>query len=365
MDEKANGYRLPTFEEWEYAARGGQYFKYSGSDDHLEVAWNKEIIYSNAHPVAQKKANGYGLYDMSGNVWEWLWDASTNTMRYNRGGAWNSSALASEVSSRNVDVAANRRDGLGFRVVRNITVKTTVKTSENSGTSYEKVSVPDRKAKPSELIAIPGKNYEIGKTEVTQALYESVMGENPSVFRGENLPVENISYYDMLYFCNEYSRLSGLTPVYAVDDETDVRKWNYNPHKGEYLKGKITMDETANGYRLPTLDEWQYAAKGGESYKYSGSDNLNEVAWYFENSELTTHPVAQKKPNGYGLYDMSGNVMECVWYRQYGRETGIGIALGGTVYMQIRYFEVTGESDVYSKFERVWGRGFRLARNKN
>ncbi len=374
MDEKANGYRLPTFEEWEYAAKGGQNFTYSGSDNIDEVAWHWENFGGKMHPVAQKLPNRYGLYDMSGNVEEWVWgDRYGRELSYGHalGGAVNLNTTFFEVkdlSSRLIDKSKcewNR----GFRLARNkdgIEIgKITLKPVEDVKPVEELIPVPDREAKPSELIAIPDKNFEIGKTEVTQALYESVMGENPSNRKGENLPVERVSWYDALYFCNEYSRLSGLTPVYAVDDETDVRKWNYNPHKGEYLKGKITMDETANGYRLPTLDEWQYAAKGGESYKYSGSDNLNEVAWYFENSELTTHPVAQKKTNGYGLYDMSGNVMECVWYRQYGRETGIGIALGGTVYMQIRYFEVTGESDVYSKFERVWGRGFRLARNKN
>nr|MCR4939581.1 SUMF1/EgtB/PvdO family nonheme iron enzyme [Treponemataceae bacterium] len=116
-----------------------------------------------------------------------------------------------------------------------------------------------------------------------------------------------------LYFCNELSRLSGFTPVYSVNGETDVKKWDYVPHKGKSLNGEIDYNPSADGYRLPTIEEWRYAAKGGENYEYAGSYNLDEVGWHQENSGHRTHPVAQKKANGYGLYDMNGNVEECVW----------------------------------------------------
>ena len=163
------------------------------------------------------------------------------------------------------------------------------------------------------MVKIPGQNYKMMPTEVTQKLYQWVMGENPSKFKGENNPVEIVSWYDAIIFCNKLSEKIGLEPVYSIRGNTDVTKWNYSPHSDYSTKREITQNLQAKGFRLPTLDEWQYAAKGGQDYRYAGSNNFDEVGWGGCNSGHKTHPVAQKKANGYGLYDMSGNVCEWVW----------------------------------------------------
>lgn len=129
-------------------------------------------------------------------------------------------------------------------------------------------------------------NFSIGQTEVTQALWTAVMGSNPSSYKGNNLPVECVSWNDCQTFITKLNQLTG------------------------------------KNFRLPTEAEWEYAARGGKQskgYKYSGSNTIGDVAWYTENSSSKTHTVATKLPNELGLYDMSGNVYEwCLdWYGAY------------------------------------------------
>ena len=143
------------------------------------------------------------------------------------------------------------------------------------GATSEQGSDAESDEKPAHNVTL--RDYYIGKTEVTQALWEAVMGNNPSWFKGENQPVEMISWND----CKEFiSKLNSLT-------------------------GKR--------FRMPTEAEWEYAARGGSKsrgYKYSGSNTLDDVAWYGDNSGRKTHEVGTKKPNELGLYHMSGNVWE-------------------------------------------------------
>ena len=163
------------------------------------------------------------------------------------------------------------------------------------------------------VVQIPNTRLKVLKTEVTQELYQAVMGSNPSNNKGNTNPVENVSWYDAIYFCNKLSVMAGLTPVYSVSDQTDVTKWGYTPHAGKAINGTINQDIANTGYRLPINAEWEYIINGQDDFTYAGSNNIEEVAWYYSNSEGKTHPVSKKKANSFGLYDLNGNVGEWIW----------------------------------------------------
>ncbi len=150
--------------------------------------------------------------------------------------------------------------------------------------------------------------FWIGETQVTQDLWQAVMAYNHSTYRDRffknhnHLPVEMVNWYECIIFCNKLSILKRLTPCFKIYDiEID---------KGEIINAKVEWNRNANGYRLATEAEWEYAAKAGTEYTYSGSNDLEEVAWTEHNSDSHTHQVKKKKANSWGLYDMSGNVWE-------------------------------------------------------
>ena len=229
--------------------------------------------------------------------------------------------------------------------------------------------------------------------EVTQKEWQDVMGSNPSRFSSnpatdeeqENRPVEKINWYMAIAYCNKRSIKEGLTPCYSVkvgETEVDWENLKYAdiPTIDNADWNATVCDFSKNGYRLPTEAEWEYAARGGiadtDKLVWAGTTTKSELekyAWYKDNSDSKTHEVKKKLPNGYGLYDMSGNVWEWCWdrYGSYaasatdptGAESGSDrIRRGGSWFNPAYYCRASYRHSDDSPTHRDIHLGFRLVR---
>jgi len=242
---------------------------------------------------------------------------------------------------------------------------------------------PERMANEGPQRKITVSSFYMGKHEVTQAEYQELIGAIPSGFKGDDLPVENVSWYDAIEYCNKRSEKEGLTPVYSID-KTQVDPTNTN--RLDNVNWKITFNRKANGYRLPTEAEWEYACRAGTTTPFSVGNNITtEQANYdgnfpYNNNEKgpyhkRTMPVGSFAPNAWGLYDMHGNVWEWCWdwYGSYsnGPQTDpVGAATGTSRVMRgggwsnsagrVRSARRSGDYPYYGYILL----GFRLVRNK-
>ncbi len=301
-------YRLPTADEWEFACRAGAAGDYCKLEDGTEitektlgeVAWFEDNSGGRTHAVGQKKPNAFGLHDILGNVWEWTSpDDGGYRVRIRCGGGWSGDANDCKAGRRASNFPGERHSTFGLRLA-SVGLSKAERKAAAARAEAERTKVEaERKAAAvraeaatiaelaSNMVAIPSKNYSICKYQVTQALWKVVMGGNPSKFKGENLPVENVSWND----CQKF-----------------LKKLNARPE----------VKKSGRKYRLPTADEWKYACRAGATGDYcklaDGMEitekTLGEVAWFTDNSNRKKHPVGQKKPNAFGLYDMHGNVEE-------------------------------------------------------
>ena len=330
-------YRLPTEAEWEYACRAGTTTRFSYGDDpgytQLELfGW----YYDNSdtgsgkmtHPVGQKFPNPWGLYDMHGNVYEWCLDwygnypggsvtdptgLGSGSSRVLRGGFWEEFGGGCRSALRDGGGGpAFASDNVGFRVVLapvRLIEPTANMVFIEPGTFI--MGSPDTEEDrnndegPQTTVTI-SKGFWMGRFEVTQQEYTDVIGSNPSYFKAPdgteilNRPVESVSWFDATNYCGMLT-------------------------ERERSSGRIT---SGYEYRLPTEAEWEYACRAGTTTRFSYGDDpgytqLELFGWYYDNSDTgsgkMTHPVGQKFPNPWGLYDMHGNVYEwCLdWYGNY------------------------------------------------
>ncbi len=208
-----------------------------------------------------------------------------------------------------------------------------------------KIELRDDRTKQQWMVEIQA--FWLAKFPVTQDLYVSIVKENPSTFKGNELPVESVTWKDAALFCNLLSANTGLTPCYLFQEQQE----------------EIGFNASASGFRLPTEAEWEYACKAGTTAIRYGQ--LNAIAWYKANSENSTHSVGQKEPNSWGLYDMLGNVWE--WCTDIYDENVYGsyrIFRGGGWFDEERSVMATNRRRSHPLKFSIDDLGFRIARNK-
>ena len=249
---------------------------------------------------------------------------------------------------------------------------------------------------PSSKVFVSGRSITIPDMyvcdhEVTRGEFKEVMGTDPSTasaydkdgneLTGDavlNNPVNYVNWYAAIAYCNKLSLKENLTPCYSVRGVTDWENLDYSsiPTDSDTNWDELTYDKEADGYRLPTEAEWEWLARGGENYTYAGSNTVGDVAWYTSNTNDTgSREVKTKQANGYGLYDMSGNVWELCydWYGTVNSSTADTGASSGSYPYRVRcggswrgsdYDCQVSNHNINSPYDRSSHYGFRVVRTK-
>ena len=358
-------YALPTEAQWEYACRAGTVSAFSNGTnipaaEQIEdeycfnlnaIGWYKFNSYGTPHPAGEKQPNAWGLYDMHGNVAEWCLDwykkdypnpfavdpagPYTAMRRVVRGGSYSDGAGSERSAFRLAATMPSTDSTVGFRVALvPVSLNKTIPLSDEVGLEMIRIepgtfTMGSPEDEMGSYTGIGGiyetqhevtlaEEYWLGRYEVTQAQYETLMGTNPSQFKGADLPVEMLSRDDAMAFCaklTERERAACRLPEgYEYTLPTEAQ-WEYACRAG-------TTTAFNNGTNIPTKEQLSdYYDDNGNWHKGEPCPNLDEVGWYAYNSgdydsngnytgNGKTSPVGQKRPNAWGLYDMHGNVQE-------------------------------------------------------
>ena len=366
-DWSANGYRLPTEAEWEYSCRAGTTTAYNTGIISNDTGWYIDNSDYMTHEVGKKPPNAWGLFDMHGNVWEWCWDrygsygsetqtypvgASSGSTRVFRGGSLSQSAGGVRSARRFESGSNGQGSSVGFRIARGSIVPATISTTGiemvqiNAGTFMMGSPMTEDNRYDNEIQHKVTLTYDfyMGMYEITQEQYYAVTGNYPSRYSKNPVdkemlrrPVEMVTWYDAVEYCNKLSDSEGLTSVYTITNRNPEYKSEDIPASYPIISASVTADWSANGYRLPTEAEWEYACRAGTTTRWHFGDTESELdnyAWYSANSNNMTHEVGKKPPNAWGLYDMHGNVWEWCWdkYGSYWSEQidPVGASSGST-----------------------------------